>query len=135
MNAPKTSTAGIFPLINALGRDQITHRMKIKLVSALSVMAAVSVTHAADIFWSRGTDSYTNAAAWGGTVPGTTDNAINANGTNNVVQINAGNPDWTVVDIAAGGLTDSTGAFEQNGQTVTATGWFHVANGTNATGV
>ena len=34
------------------------------------------VAHAADIFWTDGTDSYTNAAAWGGTVPGGSDHAI-----------------------------------------------------------
>jgi autotransporter-associated beta strand protein len=89
----------------------------------------------ADIFWQGGTADYNTPANWvGGAVPGTSDNAINAHGSNNIVQISVGNPDWTVVDLSAGGLTDSSGAFVQNGQTVTATGWFHVANGTNAIG-
>jgi autotransporter-associated beta strand protein len=76
------------------------------------------MTQAADISWTGGTASYTNAANWGGTVPGPGDTAINDNGTNNVVQINTGNPDWTIGRLRAGNGTGS-GAFEQNGQTVT----------------
>ena len=70
--------------------------------------------NAADIRWIDGTASYTNAASWsGGVVPGFADNAINDNGTNNVVQINVGNPDWTLSQLRAG-----NGAFQQNGQTL-----------------
>jgi autotransporter-associated beta strand protein len=71
---------------------------------------------AADINWSGGSASYTNAANWvGGVVPGSTDNAINDNGSGNAVQINAGNPDWIVNQIRAGNSIGN-GAFVQNGQ-------------------
>ncbi len=90
------------------------------LVSLLSLSALVA--KAADIFWTDGTASYTNAANWaGGVVPGSADNAINTNGTGNIVQINTGNPDWTVIDLSAGGTLNGAGAFEQNAQTVNVT--------------
>jgi autotransporter-associated beta strand protein len=80
---------------------------------ALANLSALAV----DRNWSGGAASYTNAANWtGGVVPGTADVAINNNGTNNAVQINAGNPDWTVGAILAGSA--GSGAFQQNGQQV-----------------
>lgn len=92
--------------------------MKIKLISLLTVMAAASMTQAANILWNDGTADYTNAADWsGGIVPGANDNAINDNGTNNVVRISAGNPDWTVNQIRAGNGAGN-GAFSQGGQNV-----------------
>jgi autotransporter-associated beta strand protein/T5SS/PEP-CTERM-associated repeat protein len=96
--------------------------MKKKLVSVLSLMAAVSMTQAADRSWIGGTADYTNAADWtGGVVPGAADNAINDHGTNNAVQISVGNPDWLVGQIRAGnGAGD--GAFIQNGQAVSLIG-------------
>jgi autotransporter-associated beta strand protein len=51
-------------------------------------------------------------------VPGSADNAINDNGTANVVQINVGNPDWTLNRLLAGN-GGGDGAFLQNGQTLT----------------
>src|SRR6266487_2966690 len=93
--------------------------------AALAIWPAAAP--AADIFWSDGTASYTNAAAWGGTVPGGGDHAINNNGANNVVQINAGDPAWTVVDLIAGNADNTSGAYEQNGSTVNVGnpgGWF-----------
>src|SRR5882762_246315 len=95
-------------------------------VFALAVLISLSslVAEAADIFWTDGTASYTNAASWaGGIVPGASDNAINTNGLANAVQINTGNPDWTVIDLSAGGATNGTGAFTQNDQTVNVNGW------------
>lgn len=86
-------------------------------LAALSVLPALK-THAADYLWSGGTGTYNNAAAWGGTIPSTNDVAINNTGTNNVVQINSGNPDWTLSQIVAGSGANG-GSFEQNGQTVT----------------
>jgi len=86
-------------------------------LAALSVLPAVS-SKAADYFWSGGTGTYNNAAAWAGTIPSTNDVAINNSGTNNVVQINIGNPDWTVSQIVAGSVANG-GSFEQNGQTLT----------------
>src|ERR1035437_10072671 len=94
---------------------------KVGALTLALLAASTLVTRAADRFWSGGTASYTNAAAWGGTVPRSSDNAINDNGTNNVVQINVGNPDWTVNQIRAGNGAGS-GAFVQNGQAVTLIG-------------
>jgi len=89
---------------------------------ATLVVLLAFAAKAADIQWQGGTASYTNAADWvGGMVPGTNDNAINDNGTNNKVQINVGNPDWTVNQIRAGNGAGS-GAFLQNGQNVNLTG-------------
>jgi len=96
-------------------------------IKALALMAAGAAlvnfsAHGADRSWNGGTASYTNAANWtGGIVPGVADNAINDNGTNNVVQINLGDPDWAVGQIRAGNSTGN-GAFTQNGQTVTPLG-------------
>jgi autotransporter-associated beta strand protein len=89
-----------------------------------------------DIEWQGGTASYTNAADWvGGIVPGATNNADNSNGTNNVVQINVGNPDWTLTDISAGEQPNASGAIEQNGQTLNVNGWLHIGNGSNSFGI
>jgi autotransporter-associated beta strand protein/T5SS/PEP-CTERM-associated repeat protein len=87
------------------------------LVAAAMALASFSAA-AVDRTWSGATASYTNAANWtGGVVPGTADVAINNNGSNNAVQINAGNPDWSVGAIQAGAA--GSGAFQQNGQIVT----------------
>ena len=94
-------------------------RLSALSLAALAAMPAV-VTHAADKLWTGGTASYTNAANWGGTVPGAADKAINDNGAGNVVQINAGNPDWLVNGIQAG-FSTGNGAFVQNAQTVNLT--------------
>src|SRR5262245_17701827 len=98
-----------------------------KPLLALAAGGAVALcgtngTLAADRFWSGAAASYTNAGSWtGGVVPGVLDNAINDNGTNNTVQINASNPDWTVGQIRAGNSVGN-GAYVQNGQTVTTLG-------------
>ncbi len=104
------------------------------LVPAVLICLSSLVTRAADIFWTDGTASYTNAAAWGGTVPGPSDNAINNNGANNVVQINNGDPDWTIVDLQAGSVIGTAGAFTQNGQTVSSTGWARFGLASNSFG-
>ncbi|MBC8096949.1 MAG: hypothetical protein H7Y43_14170, partial [Akkermansiaceae bacterium] len=116
--------------------SRLTHLKKIGALSLTMLAASALLSHAADIRWTGGTASYTNAILWdSNSVPGATDNAINANGLNNVVQINAGNPDWTVNDISAGGITGGAGAFTQNGQTVNVNGWMLLGSGTNATGI
>src|ERR1017187_3544774 len=70
-------------------------QIAILTVTALVAMPMLNAK-AGDIHWNDGTASYTNAADWvGGVVPGFTDNAINDNGTNNKVQINVGDGDWT----------------------------------------
>ena len=108
-------------------------------ISALTLAALAMLpageSSAANIYWTGPTASYTNAANWsGGVVPGTADNAINTNGLANRVQINAGNPDWTVVDLQGGSAEGTAGAFEQNGQTVSVTGWARFGLATNSTG-
>jgi fibronectin-binding autotransporter adhesin len=104
------------------------------LALATVAVSAATVTEAADFFWSGGTGTYNNAANWGGTIPGAGDNASNNNGSNNVVQINVGDPDWTLSDLSSGGADSTTGAIVQNGQTVTTTGWFHIGSGPNSIG-
>lgn len=90
-------------------------------LATLAVLPAL-ITQAANVSWTGPTASYTNAANWNpATVPGAADTAINDNGAGNVVQINAGNPDWTVTQIL-GGNNAGNGAFEQNAQTVTING-------------
>ena len=90
---------------------------------ALAAIASFATSaNASNITWAGGTASYTNAADWnGGVVPGLADNAINDNGSNNAVLINVGNPDWSASQIRAGNSAGS-GAFTQNGQTVSLTG-------------
>ena len=94
---------------------------KVSLVTLALLAASNLAARAADIQWIGGTASYTNAAAWGGNVPGILDSAINDNGLGNAVQINVGDPDWTVGQIRAGNSAGD-GSFVQNGQTVTALG-------------
>jgi fibronectin-binding autotransporter adhesin len=90
-------------------------------VSAITLAALAflpsQALQAADYFWSGATGTYNNPAAWGGTVPGVADKAINDNGAGNAVQINIGDPDWIVNGIMAG-RSAGNGAFVQNGQTV-----------------
>src|ERR1041385_5035804 len=104
--------------------------------SVALLLACASFTNAADIFWTDGTASYNTPANWtGGVVPGTADNAINTNGAGNVVLINNGDPDWTLVDVQAGSAAGTAGAFLQSGQTVSSTGWTRLALGTNSVGL
>jgi autotransporter-associated beta strand protein len=125
MKTPTKSTgsrAGHIPQISVLS------------MATLFALTALS-TQAADLSWQGGTADYTTAADWvGGVVPGASDNAINDHGTNNVVQIKVGDPDWTVNDFRAGnGAGD--GAFVQNGQTATVNGWFRMGIASTNTGI
>jgi len=92
-------------------------------VLTLALLAtATTAVQAADLSWTGGTASYNNAANWSpASVPGIFDSAINDSGLGNAVQINLGDPDWTVGQIRAGNSAGD-GAFVQNGQTVTALG-------------
>ncbi|MDR3459630.1 MAG: autotransporter-associated beta strand repeat-containing protein [Verrucomicrobiae bacterium] len=105
-------------------------------VLTLALLAASSsAIYATDITWSGGTAEYTNATDWtGGVVPGGGDNAINDNGSANVVQILGTDPTWTVNDIRAANGGGTTGAFYQNGSAVTLGGWFRLGIGAGATG-
>lgn len=103
------------------------------LLAAALLLAPAGLIKAADIFWSGGTASYTNTANWvGGIVPGTGDAGIISNG---VVQIDVGNPDWTIDDLSAGGTPGGIGTVVQNGQTLNMNSWLHIADGANAVGV
>src|SRR3981189_2969592 len=87
----------------------------------LMILSAAS-TQAVDIQWTHGTASYNPPADWaGGVVPGPADNAIVTNGA--TVLINPADPNWTVNDIRAGDTVGS-GAWVQDGPTVTLNGWF-----------
>jgi len=55
----------------------------------------------------------------GGTIPNGADNAIVNNG--GTVLINPADPNWTVNDIRAGDGSGNTGAWQQDGPTVTST--------------
>jgi len=122
MKTLETLMHGVPPSIDASTGSPITNSLNKKSALFLAVMAAVSMTRAADISWSGGTADYTNAPSWiGGVVPGASDAAINDSGSNNVVRIRVGNPDWVVNQIRAGsGAGD--GSFTQDGQTVTLNG-------------
>jgi autotransporter-associated beta strand protein len=113
MKTPKNS------ITQKMGRFARLNRLTLASLIALPTLAAT----AANLHWSGGTADYTNAADWvGGAVPGAADAAINDNTTNNVVQINAGDPDWSVSEIVAGDGAGSDGAFVQNGQNVFVSG-------------
>jgi len=120
-------------LINSKSRRIVT-KFGALFLATLAALPAIRA-HAADIHWIGGTASYTNAASWStGTVPGSGDNAIATNGLGNVIQINNGDPDWTVNDISAGGVTNGAGAFVQSAQTVNVNGWMLIGSAVNGAG-
>jgi autotransporter-associated beta strand protein len=89
----------------------------------------------AQIEWQGGTADYDIATNWvGGAVPGAGQNADNSSGVTNVVEINIGDPDWSVNDIRAANGPGS-GAYIQFGQTVNLTGWFRLGVAANVTGI
>src|ERR1700759_1290481 len=129
MNPTETSKVRIVPSIGASRGSRTVPLMKKKIALALSVMAAASMAQATDISWIGGTASYNTPADWNpAQVPTGTNNAIVANGLANKVQINPGDPDWTLNDLEIAGVTDSSGAVEQNAGTINSTGWFHIAD-------
>lgn len=80
--------------------------------------------------WAGGNADYNVPGNWNsGFVPGPTGNAINDNGTNNAVQINTADPDWTVNDLRAGNGANMQGAFQQNGGNVILNGQFRMGWG------
>ena len=91
-----------------------------------------------NIYWQGGTADYNAGANWvGGIVPGAGTNAINDSGSNNIVQINAADPAWTLNDLWAGDGSAATGAYVQNGSTVnvgTAGGWVRLGDSSGAVG-
>jgi autotransporter-associated beta strand protein len=91
-------------------------------VSISTLTEYISLIHVAfgpNIDWQGGTADYNVGANWvGSAVPGTGANAINDSGSNNIVQINATDPVWTLNDLWAGNGSSATGAFVQNGSTV-----------------
>ena len=102
---------------------------------AVCLALANFTASAVDRTWSGATASYTNTTWTGGIVPVAADNAINNNGSNNVVLINATDPNWTVNDIRAGNAASTSGSFLQNGATVTLQGgWFRMGVAAGAVG-
>jgi fibronectin-binding autotransporter adhesin len=92
--------------------------------------------HAAHYSWLGGTGTYNNPANWsGGVVPGPGDTARNDMGTNQVVLINADDPDWTVIDFLAGTGVGTSGAFTQNARVASSTGWFRMGVETGSLGI
>ena len=88
------------------------------LFVSAAILLSTTPVQGADRLWTDGTASYNNPANWtGGVVPGAADNAINDNGTNHIVQINIGDPDWPLGQLGAGNA--AAGAFEQNGHNLT----------------
>lgn len=103
---------------------------------ALFIAAILFTTMAkADIEWIGATDDYTNPADWStAAVPGSTDNADNSNGTNDVIDIPAGSPAWTLFNLSAGEQPASGGAFEQDGSAVTVNGTLSLGEGSGSLG-
>lgn len=103
-----------------------------------SVEALQAVVPTPDIYWQGGTSDYNAGANWAsGIVPGAGTNAINDNGSNNIVQINAGDPGWTLNELCAGDGSSATGAYVQNGSTVNVGnlgGWFRLGDSFGAAG-
>ncbi|HHY85455.1 MAG TPA: hypothetical protein GYA07_07955 [Verrucomicrobia bacterium] len=116
-------------------RLSISGKTAVRAVAAVVLLASAAVTtRAAEILWTDGTASYNDPTRWSpNAVPGPSDNAVNNNGTNNAVQINAGDPAWTVVDPLAGTVAGTGGAFEQNGSTLNVNGWFRLALAADST--
>jgi len=125
MKTLKCLKRGVVPSMDPSAVVRMMYSKGKKAALFFSVISAVSIAQAANISWSGGTADYTNAPSWvGGVVPGPNDTAINDSGSNNVVRIRVGNPDWTVNQIRAGnGAGD--GAFTQDGQAV-------ILNGANS---
>jgi len=104
---------------------------KIVGITCLSVLSAASVQAA---LWQGGTASYNNAANWdNGLIPSAvnTGNAINRSGAANIMQVNSGDPNWTLggQDILLGDVGGSSGSYYQDGPTVTLNFWFRMALG------
>ncbi|HEY1786549.1 MAG TPA: glycoside hydrolase family 2 TIM barrel-domain containing protein, partial [Verrucomicrobiae bacterium] len=96
-----------------------------------------TITSVGNIEWIGPAADYNTPADWqGGAVPNATNfqNAVNDNGTNNVVQINIGDPTWTVSDLRAGNGS-TNGAFAQKGAAVNVNGWFRLGVATNSMGI
>jgi len=101
----------------------------------LTLLAAATTAHAST--WNGGSMSYNTPGNWsGGQVPSATvtGNAINNSGSNNVVQVNPGDPDWVLgfQDIHMGNANGTSGSYLQNGPNVTLNYWFRMGLG-NAT--
>src|SRR6266567_568743 len=91
------------------------------------LISSAATTQAVDRFWTGTTGTYNNASDWGGTIPNGSDNAIvNSGGT---VLINPADPNWTVNETRAGDGNGNTGAWQQDGPTVTLNGWFRLGLG------
>lgn len=90
------------------------------------------------VYWQGGAADYDIANNWaGGVIPGGAANAINDGGSNNIVQINTGDPIWNVNGLWAGSASNATGAYVQNGSTVNVSSpdsWFRLGGSPGAVG-
>src|SRR5258707_15463797 len=105
---------------------KVSKTNKVLGLLCLSILSAAP-TQAVDRLWTGTTGTYNSAADWGGTIPNGSDNAIVNNG--GTVLINPADPNWTVNDIRAGDGNGNTGAWQQDGPTVTLNGWFRLGLG------
>jgi autotransporter-associated beta strand protein len=89
-------------------------------------------------YWTGGAADFNSSARWAaGMVPQFSTNAIDDNGSNNVVQFNAGDPAWNPGGLWAGDGTNANGAYVQGGAVVTITnsgGWMRLGDCPGATG-
>ncbi len=114
--------------------NRVSYLMLVVAVLALTLGGAPRA-FAVDRYWSGGTATYNTPAAWtGGSVPVPGDNAMNDSGSGNVVQINSGDPAWAMGDIRAGSVAGTSGAYYQNGSSVTVNWWMRLGVGAGATG-
>jgi autotransporter-associated beta strand protein len=109
-------------------------QLTISKVLGLAGLLAISATTVQAALWQGGTASYNNTANWdNGLIPSAanTGNAINRSGSNNVVQVNPGDPNWTLgnQDVLLGDVGNSSGAYYQDGPTVTLNFWFRMGLG------
>ena len=104
-------------------------------VLAFGLMLVACTAQAVDKFWTNNAAaSYNNATYWTPNGVPNGDNAINNNGSANVVQVNSGDPNWVVNDILVGTVAGTSGAFYQDGPTVTLNAWFRLADNATASG-
>ncbi len=87
------------------------------LLAALALLPTAVLAQTQD-FWVGGTGDFNVTTNWSlNVVPASGYTANNDTSSNNVVQINAGDPTWTLNGIRAG--VSNSGSFVQNGSTIT----------------
>ncbi|HEY9508821.1 MAG TPA: PA14 domain-containing protein, partial [Verrucomicrobiae bacterium] len=98
------------------------------------VLFSTGLNADADSFWRGGTSDFNTAASWNPTGVPSGVNAINDNGSNNVVLLQPGDPVWNPWDVRAGHGAGSSGAFRQTGSTNNVNGWFRLGDNADSFG-